>query len=86
MAWANQTLATIVLWAITIYLLRAHKLYIITLIPSVFMTAVVLTYIMVAPEGMSLPVNTGYIAGGAGTVVVTLLFIVFAFRREEAPK
>ena len=86
MAWANQTLATIVLWAITIYLFRVHKLFIITLIPSVFMTAVILTYIVVAPEGMGLPVNTGYIVGGAGTVVVTLLFLFFAFRREESPK
>jgi carbon starvation protein CstA len=40
MAWSNQTLATIVLWGIAIYPASERKPYWITLIPSVFMSAV----------------------------------------------
>ena len=57
MAWSNQTLATIVLWAITVYLFNEKKAYLITLIPSVFMTAVVTVYLLAAPEGFMLPIN-----------------------------
>ncbi|MFA6795354.1 MAG: carbon starvation protein A, partial [Proteiniphilum sp.] len=50
-AWSNQTLATVVLWTITVYLFQKRKTYWITLLPALFMTAVVTTYIMLAPEG-----------------------------------
>lgn len=53
-AWTNQTLATIVLWTITAYLIREDKFYWIALIPAVFMTAVVSTYILMAPEGFEI--------------------------------
>ena len=39
-AWCNQTLAVFTLWAITVYLARHKKVYFITLIPAMFMTAV----------------------------------------------
>lgn len=50
-AWCNQVLAVFTLWAITVYLAREQKLYVITLIPALFMTAVTVTYIFFAPEG-----------------------------------
>lgn len=53
-AWSNQTLAVFTLWALTVYLVQAMKLYVITLIPALFMTAVCSTYIFVAPEGFGL--------------------------------
>ena len=34
-AWSNQTLAVFTLWALTVYLVQAKKLYVITLIPSI---------------------------------------------------
>lgn len=74
MAWSNQTLATIVLWAITVYLLNEHKNYIMTLIPAIFMTAVISTYIMIAPEGFSLPKHISYIIGLSMTITITGLF------------
>src|SRR5690554_2820722 len=49
-AWSNQTLATVVLWTVTIYLVQYNKNYWITLIPALFMTAVIVTYLMLAPE------------------------------------
>lgn len=76
MAWSNQTLATIVLWAITVYLMNEHKAYIITLVPAVFMTAVVTTYILIAPEGFSLNREFSVYAGALITVVVTGYFLV----------
>jgi len=62
-AWSNQTLATVVLWAITIYLAQNRKLFWVTLIPAVFMTAVTSTYLLFAPEGFSLPAAVSYSAG-----------------------
>ncbi len=62
-AWSNQTLAMIVLWAITVYLVQERKFYWITLIPAVFMTAVTTTYLLLAPEGFSLPKEISYPVG-----------------------
>lgn len=49
--WCNQALSVFTLWAVTVYLARKKKLYIITLIPALFMTMVCITYIIYAPEG-----------------------------------
>ncbi|MDR0660820.1 MAG: carbon starvation protein A [Prevotellaceae bacterium] len=77
-AWTNQTLAAITLWVITIYLFQKKKMYLISLIPALFMTMVVSTYIMVAPEGLRLSHSIGYIAGGICTLGVLVLFICWA--------
>ena len=42
--WSNQTLAVFTLWAITVYLVRQHKNFFITLIPALFMTVVCTTF------------------------------------------
>jgi carbon starvation protein CstA len=62
-AWSNQTLGMVVLWAITVYLVQSRKLYWVTLIPALFMTAVTSTYLLFAPEGFSLPGAIAYPAG-----------------------
>ena len=49
--WANQTLATIALWAAVKYLANRGKNFWIALIPAMFMTVVVTSYILAAPEG-----------------------------------
>ena len=49
--WSNQTLATIALWAAVKYLANRGKNYWIALIPAMFMTVVVTSYILAAPEG-----------------------------------
>ncbi len=75
-AWCNQTLAVFTLWAVTVYLARKKKLYIITLIPAMFMTAVSVSYIMYAPrpEGFGLDYT---IAVSAGCVSAMTLFGLF---------
>ncbi len=75
-AWCNQTLAVFTLWAVTVYLARKKKLYIITLIPAMFMTAVSVSYIMYAPR----PEGFGFdytIAVSAGCVAAVTLFGLF---------
>ncbi len=51
--WCNQALSVFTLWAVTMYLARKKKLYMITLIPALFMTMVCTTYIIYAPEGFT---------------------------------
>lgn len=76
-AWANQVLATVTLWAITVYLYREKKLYYITLLPALFMTMVVTTFIFIAQkEGFGLNPTLSYSIGAAITVAVLVLFVV----------
>jgi carbon starvation protein CstA len=77
-AWSNQTLAMIVLWTITVYLAQQKKFYWLTLIPSLFMTAVTSTYLLFAPEGFSLSKEISYSAGGIITVASLVWFLVYA--------
>lgn len=83
-AWSNQTLATVVLWTITIYLLQKGKAYWITLIPALFMTAVVTTYILFAPEGFSLSKPISYTVGLIVTGVVFVFFLLYLKRKKDS--
>ena len=74
-AWTNQTLATVVLWTVTVYLMREKKNFWLALIPSTFMTAVVVSYILLAPEGFSLPVEMSIFAGMTVSVGITVFAI-----------
>lgn len=76
-AWFNQTLGCITLWAIAVWLLRNGKCYWIALLPALFMTVVSCSYILVAPEGLSLPLSYG-ITGGL--LLMVLLSVLFAFK------
>ncbi len=78
-AWSNQTLAMVVLWAVTVYLAQERKFYWVTLIPAVFMTAVTTTYLLLAPEGFSLPKDISYLVGAILSVMA--LFGFFIYRR-----
>lgn len=83
-AWFNQTLGAIVLWALTMYLIKERKLYWITLIPAVFMTTVVVTYIFYAPEGLHLPMKYAYTTGIASALGMFTLFLGVARRYRLA--
>jgi carbon starvation protein CstA len=84
MAWSNQTLATIVLWAITVYLALNRKFYWVMLLPAIFMTSVVSTYLFVAPEGFSLDVFTGRIIGISISAITTILFFIWLSRNQNS--
>ncbi len=76
-AWFNQTLSVFTLWAVTVWLARKRKFYWVALIPALFMTCVCSTYILIAPEGFSLPTEWGYAGGGATTVLLLMLFVLW---------
>ncbi|MDR1202842.1 MAG: carbon starvation protein A [Tannerellaceae bacterium] len=76
-AWVNQTLAVFTLWALTVYLVLNKKIYIITLAPALFMTAVCSTYIFIAPEGLGLSTSISQLLGLATTLVTFVIFVVW---------
>ena len=81
-AWCNQTLAVFTLWAITVYLRRKKKLYIISLIPAIFMTMVCSTYLFVAPrpEGIGLSYTASLLIA---TVITVFTVVCFFLRKGE---
>lgn len=81
--WANQTLATVVLWTSAAYLIKEAKLHWIATIPATFMTAVATTYLAYAKIGFGLSLN---VATPIGIVVAILCLVLFLikFRNVEA--
>lgn len=75
--WANQTLAVFTLWALTVYLARKSKPYIITLVPAIFMTAVCSSFILVYKNSFALGDVAGYITAVIVFVLSGLLFAVW---------
>lgn len=69
-AWANQVLAAICLWTVTVYLAVRRQRWIIAFLPAAFMTFIVSFYIFIAREGLHLPYYTGLAIGGAITAGV----------------
>lgn len=76
-AWCNQSLAVFTLWAVTVYLARHGKAYIVTLIPAMFMTAVTVSYLLFAqrPEGLGLGLGVATAVGSAVAIALFMLFI-----------
>ena len=78
-SWSNQTLAMIALWIATSYLIHNGKYRygsLLTAIPATFMSAVTLTYILMAKEGFRVPMRVAYPAGIAFAVLMFLIYIV----------
>ena len=74
-AWSNQTLATIVLWAAAAYLAMNRKVHWMASLPATFMTAVVTTYILQAPEGFQLSTAISFPVGIVTAAVMLGLFL-----------
>lgn len=86
-SWSNQTLAMIALWVATAYLMKAGRgrfASLITALPAAFMSAVSLTYILMAGEGFGLPSSVAYPAGIAFALALFGLY-VFLWRKREKP-
>jgi carbon starvation protein CstA len=83
-AWSYQTLAVVVLWTITVYLSNQGKLFWITLIPAVFMSAVCISYIFFAPEGFGFSKEMAYSIGvGSSLAFLSGFFIYHAQYRKR---
>lgn len=77
-AWSNQTLAMIVLWAASAYLVKNGKSHWMTSIPATFMTAVSVTYLLQAPEGFRLSTTIAYPVGVVIAIGAIAFFLVKA--------
>ena len=69
------------LWAITVYLVRQKKMYVITLIPALFMTTVCATFFFVSKQALGLPLQTGYILG-IGCLCVAAVWFGLWYKNE----
>ncbi len=80
--WANQALATIVLWSAAAWLVRHDKCHWLASLPATFMTAVVVSYLAYAKIGFRLPLEaaTGM---GAAAAALSLLVFLYAFRKSK---
>ena len=86
-AWANQTLAAISLWAVTVYLVSKRKNFYIAFFPAVLMTMIVSTYLFTGKEMFAIGYNTGLMLGSLVTLVITMvmLFLIKKYRRYDTP-
>ncbi len=78
-SWSNQTLAMISLWVATAYLIKTREKKVVSLVtalPATFMSAVSMTYILMANEGFRL---SGAIAYPAGIAFAAALCMIYAF-------
>ncbi len=82
-AWANQLLAAVTLWAVSVYLFQEHKTYIITLIPAVFMTMVCITYIFISPEVFGLNYILSYGIGGIISLALLTSFLFYTKKNRS---
>lgn len=76
---ANQALSSLVLWVLTYYLMQKRKIYVITLIPAMFMTSVCVSYILQVKIGFNMNSN---IANILSFIFVLLLLIIFFVRMK----
>lgn len=79
-SWSNQTLAMVSLWVATAYLLKNGKsryASLLTALPATFMSAVSMTYILMAKEGFGLSQTIAY---PAGAVFAAALLVIYAFQ------
>ena len=81
--WANQTLATVVLWTGAAYLIKNARVHWIATVPATFMTAVVTTYLAYAKIGFNLPIHIADIIGVIVAAASLALFLV-KFRKSGA--
>lgn len=84
-SWSNQTLAMIALWVSTAYLLKEGKYKfgsLMTAFPAAFMTAVSLTYILMAQEGFRLDWAVSYITGAVTAVILFSVYLFILLRKK----
>ena len=74
-AWSQLIVSTIVLYAASVYLMRKHKHYIITLLPAIICTLIAFGYILQSPEGLRLPSMIANVISVIATVITAILFI-----------
>ena len=85
-SWSNQTLAMIALWVATAYLLKEGKRPVTTLLtalPATFMSAVSMTYILMADEGFGLSSGIAWPAGAGFAAILFIVYIIISSRKQN---
>ena len=85
-SWSNQTLAMVALWVATAYLLKEGRkpaASLLTALPAAFMSAVSMTYILMADEGFGLAAAVAYPAGIVFAAALLCVYIVM-LRKKPA--
>lgn len=88
-SWSNQTLAMIALWVATAYLIKKGKYRfgsLLTALPAAFMSAVSMTYILMAKEGFRLSSGVSYPIGIGFAVILFIVYLVIWMRYEKLSK
>lgn len=81
--WSNQTLSVFTLWAITVYLVRKNKPYVITLLPALFMTGVCSTYLFISKQAFGLQEDLAYYLGLITVIIAMVWFVVWIRKYGE---
>ena len=75
--WSNQALSVFTLWTLTVFLVREHKPYWVTLIPALFMTTVCSTFLFVSKQAFHLPEPIAYSLGAICFVIACVWFALW---------
>ena len=81
--WSNQTLSVFTLCAITVYLVRKNKPYVITLLPALFMTGVCSTYLFISKQAFGLQEDLAYYLGILTVIIAMVWFVVWIRKYGE---
>lgn len=78
--WSNQTLSVFTLWALTVYLARQQKKYVVTLVPALFMTVVCSTFLLISNQAFGLSSTVSYV-GSVCVFVIALVWFCMWYRK-----
>ena len=82
-AWTNQTLATIVLWSIVVYLARKKANRWIAVFPAIFMTYICSSFIFISNQFFGMTNHTlAYVLGGVVALAITA-FMMYRLKLED---
>ncbi|PIC95141.1 carbon starvation protein A [Sporosarcina sp. P26b] len=81
----NQLVAAVMLWTATSYLIRGKRSHWIAGIPAMFMTAVVVTYWMYAPEGLHLGYGLSVSTGIIVSVAIGVFYVLKVIESKRLP-
>ena len=79
-------MAAVTLWVCTVYLVGERKFYFLTLFPALFMTMVVVDFLLISPTTFHLPEVFSHITAAVVTVAALIAFIVWKRRRKIQPQ
>lgn len=84
-AWTNQTLATIVLWSIFVYMTQRKSNNWLALFPSIFMTFICSSFVFISNQFFGMANHTlAYVLGGIVTLLVSaFMYYTFVIRQDK---